>query len=660
MAVDEPAPAAVGPGDPARPPKRAKRQSYAQRKRVRSFRGLFCATAAPSRRRFLSATFCLTHSRPLSHSHQQKLQVEELEAKLFGPATDDPTSGFGLELGGGGGRDGSDGDGNAPPPPLLFFEDRDGGDEAGAIGERAGDAPSPRRPRTRAAAAAAGGGEEAAAAAAGATAPPTPAAAPTTTPPAAWHDPYTDAATVDVAAGPARLRKLRAHEDETVLGGGDYEARLRARFAATHQHTGWAAAARKAAARAAKAAAAAAPRAADAPASGEALLASGAALLARPASAGGAAATTTTTSAPLSPGRLEITRLPDANAAAPADAVIQAVAFHPGGQVLLTAGFDKAVRFFQADGLAGAHLQTVHLRDCPVHAAAFARGGDAVVATGRRPFFYVLDLATGRAHRVGPLPGRPEKSWERFAAADHAPGADLLALVGDRGSVPLFSLRTRSPVGELRHAGTVRTAAFDPADTAGHTLLTAGGDGVLHTWDLRATRACVRRDVDEGSLSVTALAPSVTGALATGSTSGVVNVYRRGPDGGLGGGGGSVVGGWAGAGAAHAASTSPATPSTPQPAARPAPARALMNLATSIDTLAWAPSGAVLAAGSRLAADGLRLVHGGSLTVFPNWPTSRTPLGHVHCAAFSPGGGLLAAGTAKGRVLAYRLHDLPI
>ena len=85
-----------------------------------------------------------------------------------------------------------------------------------------------------------------------------------------------------------------------------------------------------------------------------------------------------------------------------------------------------------------------------------------------------------------------------------------------------------------------------------------------------------------------------------------------------------------------------------------------MNLTTTIDTLAWAPGGQVLACASRMAKDALRIVHGGSLTVFPNWPTSRTPLGHVHCVAFSPGGGLLAVGNAKGRALLYRLHDLPV
>ena len=68
----------------------------------------------------------------------------------------------------------------------------------------------------------------------------------------------------------------------------------------------------------------------------------------------------------------------------------------------------------------------------------------------------------------------------------------------------------------------------------------------------------------------------------------------------------------------------------------------------------------ILAMASRMAKDALRLVHLPSYTVFSNWPTSRTPLGYVHSLAFSPGGGYLAIGTARGTALLYRLHALPV
>ena len=68
-----------------------------------------------------------------------------------------------------------------------------------------------------------------------------------------------------------------------------------------------------------------------------ALLASAGGLLARPAQ--------------LPPGLIETTRMRDANIAEPSKAVVQSIEFHPDGQVLMTAGMDKRLRFFQVSHL---------------------------------------------------------------------------------------------------------------------------------------------------------------------------------------------------------------------------------------------------------------------------------------------------------------------
>ena len=64
------------------------------------------------------------------------------------------------------------------------------------------------------------------------------------------------------------------------------------------------------------------------------MLASAGRLLARPAQ--------------LPTGLIETTRMRDANIAEPSKAVVQSIEFHPQGQVLMTAGLDKRLRFFQA------------------------------------------------------------------------------------------------------------------------------------------------------------------------------------------------------------------------------------------------------------------------------------------------------------------------
>ena len=158
---------------------------------------------------------------------------------------------------------------------------------------------------------------------------------------------------------------------------------------------------------------------------------------------------------------------------------------------------------------------------------------------------------------------------------------------------------------------------------------------MVHTWDLRMRRCC-RRDVDEGCIDSASLVCSRDGRLvASGSGSGVVNLYSR---------------RWLEDNIAVSNSFA-----LPTPAHAPKPLATLMNLTTTADSLAFSPDSQMLAMASRMKRDQLRLVHVASGTVFQNWPTSRTPLGHVHSLCFSPQGGFLAIGNAKGHVLLYRI-----
>ncbi|KAF6264482.1 WD40-repeat-containing domain protein [Scenedesmus sp. NREL 46B-D3] len=489
----------------------------------------------------------------------------------------------------------------------------------------------------------------------------------------AWVDPADEGVTVQVASAP-RLRKLRRSKGQTELSGADYEAALRRQHCTLHPRTTWAMSAKQR--RQQKAASAAADDAGmdelEEPdeETAERLLMSGSGLLLGGGAGGGRGGL-------LAPGALELSRLRDANGASPSDAVVQALQFHPNGQLMLTAGFDKRLKLFQVDGLRNPLVQSLFLQDCPIHTAAFAAGGSKVVAAGRRPFYYIADLHTAQLERVvtppsmhhqGPGSGAQHrqqpskggkgskgggglaggrtgmKSCESFAASSD-PARPLLAFLGDGGHVGLVSLGSRRPVGSLKMNGSARAAAFS---SDGNTLVTAGGDGVLYTWDLRSQR-CLQQQRDEGAIDCTALALSADSSyLATGGSSGVVNVYRR-PAGLL-----SPVSladaDVAGAGSAAGFGVQPAAP---------APLKALMNLTTSIDSLSFSHDSQMLLMGSRLKKDSLRVVHLPSCTVFANWPTSRSPLQYVHCAAFSPHSGFLGIGNAKGRALLYRLHHYP-
>ena len=100
-----------------------------------------------------------------------------------------------------------------------------------------------------------------------------------------------------------------------------------------------------------------------------------------------------------------------------------------------------------------------------------------------------------------------------------------------------------------------------------------GGDGILYNWDMR-TRRCMGQMVDCGNKDSASLSLSRDGRyLATGSASGVVNVYRQDQCWG------------APAGGTKAGIQRPTTP---------APLREVMNLTTTVDTMSFSPDGQIL------------------------------------------------------------------
>lgn len=184
--------------------------------------------------------------------------------------------------------------------------------------------------------------------------PPSPPPPPHTTSPAGtkrgrppvWVDPADAAVSVPVAAV-SRLRKLRQYKGQTDMSGQQYEEALRRQHTILNPRTNWAAGSSSKSSSKVSTKTAAAGAAADYVIDDEAepdesaaqqLLLSGSGLLL----GGGAAA-----GGLLAPGLIEMSRLRDANGSSPSQAVVQALQFHPNGQLMLTAGFDKRLKLFQ-------------------------------------------------------------------------------------------------------------------------------------------------------------------------------------------------------------------------------------------------------------------------------------------------------------------------
>lgn len=449
----------------------------------------------------------------------------------------------------------------------------------------------------------------------------------------AWEDPD-DVGTIVNVAKRARLRKLREDEGEAELDGKKFQQRVRTQHKRIHRRTDWA----------------------DLETPGllgnkltdrdteekslglNRLLREGGALVTDDdgiASSGRV----------LPQGTLEATRVRDANAAEPSNAVIRSVQFHANGSLLLTAGLDKSLRLFEVDGTNNPKVQGIFFDDLPIHKACFSGDGAKVIVAGRRKYFYLHDLEGGTVERVSPLISRAENSLESFVTTPTCAENQLIAFLGGDGHVPLVSLKSKSCVGSVKMNGSVRSATFSASGTH---LLTGGGDGTVYVWDLRNQRRCVERIVDDGALTVSSLATSPCGTrMSTGSNSGIVNVYDC-----------SGSSGWSSGNIEKCISQrkNSVTLQGLQRETRRKPIRALMNLTTAVDTMTFNCDGQMLAVSSRLKRDSLRLVHVPSCTVFSNWPSSKTPLHYVWSTAFSPTGGYLAVGNARGRALLYRIH----
>eukprot|EP00501_MAST-03F_sp_TOSAG23-6_P002190 GSMAST32.ASY1.ANO1.2290.1 assembled CDS len=410
----------------------------------------------------------------------------------------------------------------------------------------------------------------------------------------AWNDSDDDRESFDISAT-NRLRKLRKTEEETVVSGAEYARRLRSQFCKMNPATLKFASA-----------------IADDMTNGLAvdLFKTSASML-------------RSSTAAIRKEQLSVLRVKDANAEEISDAVVQSVEFHTRRSLMLTAGLDKKLRLFDIDGKFNRKIQGVVFPDMPIRTATFsgcgssAVGSEQIIATGRRPFFYTVDIASGSVLKIPRIAGRKEKSLEKVVASSDG---RWIAFLGNDGYVILVSGKTKQWIANLKMNGAVRAVAFTPDCSE---LLTVGTDGDVYRWSLN-DRRCIHRHADEGGMTGSAIAVSPNGKYyAIGSEAGVVNIYD-----------------------AEKASKE----------ATPVPTKAIMNLTTAIDGLTFNHDSQLLSIRSQRIKDQFKIVHCPSFTTYQNWPTSNTPLGYVSSTSFSPHSGFLSIGNDKGKVLLYRLQ----
>ncbi|CAB9525449.1 RNA-associated protein 18 homolog [Seminavis robusta] len=332
----------------------------------------------------------------------------------------------------------------------------------------------------------------------------------------------------------------------------------------------------------------------------------------------------------LAPNILSVVRCPDANQSDYNKAVVQAVHFHPGSDpdqpLLLTAGLDKTLRFFQVTAEGSEKVHGIHFPKLPIYSAAFLGDTGKVVVSGRRPFFYIYDSIAGKLDYIPKIAGRQERSLETCVAS---PDGKLIAFGGNDGYVILVDVHSKQWLANLKLNGSVRAIAFTQPN--GDYLLASGSDGDVYRWDVK-TRQCVERFENQDGTITSFLATSTRQHLAVGAESGVVNLY-----------------------ADHVRQRQLATSTTTITDGRE-PIKAIMNLQTSADMVRFNHDGQIMAMSSRREKNALKLLHVPTATVFSNWPTSKTPLSYVWSTDFSPQSKFLAMGNDKGKCLLYSLQ----
>ncbi|TVY23260.1 putative U3 small nucleolar RNA-associated protein [Lachnellula hyalina] len=457
----------------------------------------------------------------------------------------------------------------------------------------------------------------------------------------AWEDSDDERLAVSLA-GNSRLRKLRVNEDEDIVSGREYTKRLRRQFERLNPVPEWALPSARPAKRRRRSSAAS-----DSSISSNEMDVDDSDLSTLPlarllqdADSLTRTPVSSTKRPKLRPEVLDIQRSRDIPSQ---PSSISSLSFHPEYPVLLSSG--PASTLYLHHIAPNAHptphplLTSVHVRHTPIHTSSFLYPqGDKIFFAGRRKYFHVWDLPSGNIQKVTRVYGQKEeqKSMERFKLS---PCGRYMALIGSSrkggGTVNILDANSTQWIATARIEG--KNGVADLAwwsDGQGLTIVGKGGE--VGEWSVES-RSYIARWIDDGyGPTVLTLGgkhgPSSLGGdrwVVIGSQSGIVNIYDR------------------------KTFTSPKGELTiPE---RPEPKRSFDQFTKPISNLEISPDGQLLAFSTKWKADGLRLAHLPSCTVYKNWPTGNTPLGRITAVAFGRGSDLLAVGNEGGNI---RLFDI--
>lgn len=285
---------------------------------------------------------------------------------------------------------------------------------------------------------------------------------------------------------------------------------------------------------------------------------------------------------------------------------IDSLSFHPHYPLLLSSGPASTLFLHHVSphsALPNPLLTSLHVRRTPLRSSAFSSPvGNRIFFSGRRRYFHIWDLDTGKVEKINGTSDRKaeQKTMERFKLS---PCGRWMGIVGSTrkggGIVTILDATTLQWIAQVRidsHGGVADFAWWHD----GEGMCVVGKNGEVSEWDGREKRI-IARWTDEGAVGTTALSlGGVSGRqqlggdrwVAIGSSSGIVNIYDRRP--------------WAAAAAttshqADAVDSQAGIPRTPKPT------RTLDQLTTPTSHLVFSNDGQLLVMASRWKKDALRL-----------------------------------------------------
>ncbi len=176
---------------------------------------------------------------------------------------------------------------------------------------------------------------------------------------------------------------------------------------------------------------------------------------------------------------------------------VNACAFAPDGQTILSASHDKSLKIW--DAKSGAAIMTLNGHAGAVRACAFAPDGQTILSASADNALKIWDAKSGA--EIMTLDGHADAVWACAFAPD---GRTILSASADN-ALKIWDAKSGAEIMTLNgHTGTVLACAFAPD---GRTILSASADKSLKIWDAKSGAEIMTLNGHTGYVLACAFAP---------------------------------------------------------------------------------------------------------------------------------------------------------